>query len=272
MAGKLKIALCQLAVTANKAANVANAVQKITEAAKAGAGLVVLPECFNSPYGTQFFAEYAETIPSGSTCQAMSACARDNKVFLVAGSIAEKASDGNIYNTMTVFSPEGELVKTYRKMHLFRLNTETLKFDEGETLSPGNEFSMVDLSHGVKAGLGICFDCRYPQMSSHYAANGTNLLIYPGAFNMVTGPVHWQLTARARAVDSQQYVLFCSPARDEKASYVAYGYSLIVDPWGKVLCEAGHGEETVYAEIDAEEVATTRIKLPILAGLREGVY
>eukprot|EP01061_Rhynchopus_euleeides_P018141 TRINITY_DN29991_c0_g1_i1.p1 TRINITY_DN29991_c0_g1~~TRINITY_DN29991_c0_g1_i1.p1 ORF type:complete len:288 (+),score=67.67 TRINITY_DN29991_c0_g1_i1:45-866(+) len=269
---KLKVALCQLAVTANKAANVEKAVQKIGEAAKAGAGLVVLPECFNAPYGTQYFNEYAESVPNGETCQAMSQCAKDNSVFLVAGSIPERSSDDTLYNTSTVYAPTGELLGTYRKMHLFRINTEALKFDEGEVMSPGDDFTTVKLGQGITAGLGICFDCRYPQVALRYAAEGTNLLVYPGAFNMVTGPVHWKLTACARALDAQQYVVFCSPARDESASYVAYGHSLVVDPWGQVLAEGGEEESIVYADIDPAVVESTRNKLPILSGMRENIY
>ena len=264
----LKVALCQLAVGANKAANVANAVEKVAAAAAAGARLVVLPECFNAPYGTQYFGEYAELIPSGETSQAMSAAAKAGGVHLVAGSIPERcASTDKLYNTSAVYAPDGSLVAKYRKMHLFRINTPQVTFDEGETLTRGDELCTVPLPEGVCAGLGICFDCRYPQVAAAYASRGTNLLVYPGAFNMLTGPVHWKLTAQARAVDTQQYVLFCSPARDEAASYVAYGGSLAVDPWGNVLAEAGAAEETVYAEIDVDTVVSTRERLPILKGL-----
>eukprot|EP01063_Lacrimia_lanifica_P030169 TRINITY_DN4751_c0_g1_i1.p1 TRINITY_DN4751_c0_g1~~TRINITY_DN4751_c0_g1_i1.p1 ORF type:complete len:272 (+),score=63.95 TRINITY_DN4751_c0_g1_i1:69-884(+) len=268
----LKVALCQLSVGADKAANIANAVSRITAAAKKGAKLVVLPECFNSPYGTSFFPEYAEPVPHGETCTAMAACAKANGIFLVAGSMPERAPSGDLYNTMATFSPSGSLIGVYRKMHLFRLNTDKLKFDEGETLTAGDEYCTVDVGNGFKAGMGICFDARFPQFAAKYTSMGTNVLIYPGAFNMVTGPPHWQLTAKARAIDNQQYVLFCSPARDETAGYVAYGHSVVIDPWGKVLAEAGAQEDTIFAELDAATVAETRGALPILSGMRPELY
>eukprot|EP01062_Namystynia_karyoxenos_P073794 TRINITY_DN70622_c0_g1_i1.p1 TRINITY_DN70622_c0_g1~~TRINITY_DN70622_c0_g1_i1.p1 ORF type:complete len:306 (+),score=109.43 TRINITY_DN70622_c0_g1_i1:87-920(+) len=269
---RARVALCQLAVGADKKRNVANAVAHVRRAAQQGAGLVVLPECFNAPYGPKFFPEYAEAVPEGDTCAAMSAAARDAGVWLVAGSIAERAPDGTLYNTSTTYSPTGAMVAKYRKIHLFRIFTPKLTFDEAETLKAGSELATVDLPFGVKMGMAICFDIRYPQLAALYQQRGTGLLVYPGAFNMVTGPAHWQLAAQSRAVDNQQFVIVCSPARDTSAGYVAYGHSMAVDPWGRILCEAGHGEEIVHCEMDFSEVAKVRQELPILSGTRADCY
>eukprot|EP01059_Diplonema_ambulator_P028138 TRINITY_DN46865_c0_g1_i1.p1 TRINITY_DN46865_c0_g1~~TRINITY_DN46865_c0_g1_i1.p1 ORF type:complete len:276 (+),score=28.31 TRINITY_DN46865_c0_g1_i1:44-871(+) len=268
---KLKVALCQLAVGANKAANVQNAVQHIRKAAAEGAKLVVLPECFNAPYGPKYFPEYAEGMPEGETFKAMKEVAAECKVWLVAGSIAEKDEKGDLYNTSATFNPDGDLIAKYRKMHLFRINTPALTFDEGETLKAGNEFAICDIN-GIRTGLGICFDVRYPQLSTYYTEQGCSMLIFPGAFNMVTGPKHWSLVARSRAIDSQQFVIFCSPARDTSADYVAYGHSLVCDPWGNILCEASEAQDILYTEIDTALVAETREALPILKGARHDVY
>ena len=116
-----RLGLIQLAVGANKAANVKRAVDKVQEAVRNGANVVSLPECFNAPYGTKYFAEYAEEIPNGDTCQALKQVAKDQKVYLIGGSIPEREGD-KLYNTMTVWSPEGELLETYRKMHLFDID------------------------------------------------------------------------------------------------------------------------------------------------------
>eukprot|EP01060_Flectonema_neradi_P037962 TRINITY_DN781_c0_g2_i1.p1 TRINITY_DN781_c0_g2~~TRINITY_DN781_c0_g2_i1.p1 ORF type:complete len:276 (+),score=45.47 TRINITY_DN781_c0_g2_i1:64-891(+) len=267
----LRIALCQLSVGSNKKANISEALLSIKKAVEGGAQVVVLPECFNSPYGPKYFPEYAEPIPNGETSLAMAKAAKDHNIHLIAGSIPEKADDGNLYNTSTTYSPTGELIAKYRKMHLFKINTPEFTFDESETLTGGSSLCTFELPE-VKVGLGICFDARYPQMAQMYTQLGTGLLIYPGAFNILTGPDHWQLTARARAVDSQQFVVFCSPSRLPDSDYVAYGHSLVVDPWGNVLVEAEEGADVIFADLDLSLVQKTRSKLPIQSGTRTDIY
>jgi hypothetical protein len=125
----------------------------------------------------------------------------------------------------------------------------------------------------VRMGVAICFDIRFPQLAQHYALHGTSMLCIPAAFNMVTGPRHWHLLARMRAVDNQQFVFLCSPARDTGAEYVAYGHSLIVSPMGEILAEAKEGDEgIVCADVDLAVLPTVRQQLPSLAGMRFDVY
>ncbi len=270
MSASLRVGLCQLLVGRNKTQNVEKAATMIREAAQKGAQLVVLPECFNCPYGTKYFKEYAEVAAPGSpTFDAMSAAARDNKVWLVAGSFPEIDSQSRLFNSSVTFNPAGTAVNVHRKVHLFKINTETVKFDESEVLTAGNTANAVTISEsGLKMGVGICFDIRYPQMAMQYSLQGTSLLVYPGAFNMVTGPVHWQLTAQARAVDTQQFVLLCSPARDEAADYVAWGHSLVVDPWGTVVASLNEAEGVLCADLDLSLIEKTRARLPIISGTR----
>lgn len=268
-----RVALCQLLVGKCKDTNIASAVRLVTQAAEKGAKLVVLPECFNSPYGTKYFSEYAEelVLAKSATMTAMAAIAKKHGVWVIAGSVPEREND-KLFNTSLTFNPEGQVAGKYRKMHLFRINAETLKFDEGEVLTPGNTPTIIELGQELKAGIGICFDIRFPQLSMTYAAAGTSFLVFPGAFNMVTGPTHWELAARSRAVDAQQFALLCSPARDETADYVAWGHSLVADPWGNIIAQAGTGEELVLADLDLTQVATTRERLPIAKGTRNDLY
>jgi predicted amidohydrolase len=297
-----RIALCQMAVGADKAANIARAVAMIRGAAGIGllpcpaagqrrddgnnrADLVVLPECFNCPYGTKYFGAYAELIPAlGSTgassdesptVAAIASAAAEANVWVVAGSIPERDVKGRLYNSSMTFGPDGVLRGLHRKMHLFKINTETVKFDEAEVLTAGNSPTVVDATGDLGAALGvaICFDIRYPQLASYYASRGTGMIVYPGAFNMVTGPKHWHLCARSRAVDNQQFVALCSPARDEKADYVAYGHSLVVDPWGETVASTDGGDEcVVFADVNWDAVASARQRLPILDGVRNDLY
>lgn len=125
MSGTIRLALIQLSVGANKATNLSHAASKVREAAQKGARVVCLPECFNSPYGTQHFPEFAEAVPDGESCLALKAMAVDNKVLLVGGSIPERATEGGaerLYNTLTVWSPDGQMVAKHRKMHLFDID------------------------------------------------------------------------------------------------------------------------------------------------------
>ncbi|EAA62646.1 hypothetical protein AN5486.2 [Aspergillus nidulans FGSC A4] len=277
----LKLALVQLASGADKAANLAHARTKVLEAAKAGASLIVLPECFNSPYGTQYFPKYAETLlPSPPTKEqspsyhALSALAAEAKAYLVGGSIPElETTSKKYYNTSLVFSPSGALIGTHRKTHLFDIDIPgKITFKESEVLSPGNQLTIVDLPDYGKIGLAICYDIRFPEPGMTAARKGAFALIYPGAFNTTTGPLHWQLLARARAVDNQVYVALCSPARDTTATYHAYGHSLVADPSAKILSEAEESETIVYADLDPETIESTRKGIPIYTQRRFDLY
>ncbi|XP_052773075.1 omega-amidase NIT2-like [Mya arenaria] len=265
-----KLALVQLAVGASKPDNLARASRLIKEAASKGANIVALPECFNSPYGTSYFPEYAEPIPGPST-DTLVKSAQENKIYLVGGSIPEKDGD-KIYNTCTVFDPSGNMIGKHRKMHLFDIDVPgKIRFQESETLSPGDDFTMVDTPM-CKLGIGICYDIRFAEMAQIYAKNGCKLLIYPGAFNMTTGPIHWELLQRARALDNQVFVATVSPARDENASYVAWGHSTVVSPWGDVMATTEHQEDIVYVDIDFGRLDEVRSQIPITVQRRNDLY
>ncbi|KAE8316380.1 carbon-nitrogen hydrolase [Aspergillus transmontanensis] len=283
----LKLALVQLAsvrrdgIGADKAVNLAHARTKVLEAAQAGAKLIVLPECFNSPYGTQYFPKYAETLlPSPPTedqspsYHALSAIAAEAKAYLVGGSIPElEPTTKKYYNTSLVFSPTGSLIGTHRKTHLFDIDIPgKITFKESEVLSPGNQLTIVDLPDYGKIGLAICYDIRFPEAAMIAARKGAFALIYPGAFNMTTGPMHWSLLARARAVDNQLYVGLCSPARDMDATYHAWGHSLIANPAAEVLVEAEDKETIVYADLDNDTIQSTRKGIPVYTQRRFDLY
>jgi len=277
----LKLALVQLASGADKTANLKHARSKVLEAAKTGAGLIVLPECFNSPYGCQYFPKYAETIlpsppskeqsPSWHTLSSMAA---ETKTYLIGGSIPEFVPETNkYYNTSLVFSPAGKLIATHRKTHLFDIDIPgKIKFIESEVLSPGNKVTLFDLPEYGKIGLAICYDVRFPELAMIAARKGAFMLVYPGAFNTTTGPMHWTLQGRARAMDNQVYVALCSPARDDNATYHAWGHSMIVDPNAEVLGELVEKEDIVYADLDENKIEQTRKGIPLCQQRRFDVY
>lgn len=271
MAGrKFRLALIQFSATVNKQDNLKNAVRLIGVAAKQGAQLLALPECCNSPYGNTFFGEYAEEIPGQST-EVFSAAAAENKVYLVAGSIPERGGN-KLYNTTTVFSPEGSLIAKHRKVHLFDIDVPgKITFQESKTLSPGNQLTTFQTPF-CKVGLGICYDLRFAEMAQIYAAKGCDLLLYPGAFNMTTGPAHWELLLRGRAIDNQLYVAGIAPARDTSASYVSWGHSSVVNPWGEVISKADEKDQIIYADIDLDYIREVRTMIPVPVQRRQDIY
>ncbi|KAK7540831.1 carbon-nitrogen hydrolase [Phyllosticta citribraziliensis] len=283
----VKLALVQLATGASKAANLASARTKVLEAAqKHGARIVVLPECFNSPYGTKYFPSYAEPLrpvpPPQDTApswHALSEIAKEANVYLIGGSIPERdttdpSSDKpKLYNTSLIFSPSGEQLAAHRKVHLFDIDIPGgITFRESDALSPGNKITLVDLPDYGTIAVAICYDVRFPELATIAARRGAFLLVYPGAFNTTTGPLHWELLGRARAVDNQVYVALCSPARDEDAEYRAWGHSMVLDPQAVVLGQAGVGEETVVVELRPERIEEVRRGIPVSQQRRFDVY
>ncbi|MFY9637757.1 MAG: carbon-nitrogen hydrolase family protein [Methanobacterium sp.] len=270
MKNNFRIGLCQMNVVDDKNSNLDKAKYMIEQAAQEGAEMVVLPEMFNCPYDINKFKTYAESCISSKSLKVVSNAAKDHGVYLVAGSIPELL-DGKIYNSCFIFDRKGQILDVHRKMHLFDVDIPDIKFKESETITAGNRVTVVD-TNPIKIGVAICYDIRFPELFRLMALKNSDLIIVPGAFNMTTGPAHWKTTARARAIDNQTYVAAVSPASNNDHSYVAYGHTLIVDPWGKVIGEAGSGEEIVYATIDISYLKDVREQLPLLKNRRTDIY
>lgn len=283
-APKCVVAACQILCGEDKAVNTATAEKAVAEAAAAGAQVVVLPECWNSPYDTASFPVYAEPVPEPGEVMTESGAAKspstamlcraaaDNGVYLVGGSVPEAGKDGEVYNTCLVVGPSGDILAKHRKVHLFDIDVPGgITFKESDTLSPGNSITTVDTPFG-KIGVGICYDIRFPELSMAMRAAGSVLLCFPGAFNMTTGPAHWELLQRARALDNQCYVVTASPARNPASKYQAWGHSSIVDPWGEVTATTGHESAMVLAEIDLGRVADIRKSIPVSLQKRTDLY
>jgi len=266
----MKIALIQMPVTDDKAQNLAYAAEAVAWCAEQGARVIALPEMFMCPYQNDWFVRFAEPA-GGETHAAMARMARESGIWLVGGSVPE-SGDGRIYNTCYVFSPAGEQVARHRKMHLFDIDVKGGQyFKESDTFTPGNDVTVFE-AEGVTFGVSICFDIRFPELARLTAVAGARVLVTPGAFNMTTGPMHWELAFRQRAVDNQFYTAAISPARDKTGVYVAYGHSMVCSPWGKVLQELGPEPGTIVLDLDIDEVARVRQQLPLMSALRNDVY
>lgn len=266
----MKAAMIQMRVLPDKEQNLAAAEAYIKKAAAAGADIAVLPEMFNCPYDNAFFADYSETA-QGHTCEVISHAAAKNNIIVVGGSIPESDS-GRLYNTSFVFGNKGEILARHRKAHLFDIDVPGgQRFFESETFTRGDDVTVFDTPFG-KMGLCICFDIRFPELARCMALRGAKVVIVPAAFNMTTGPAHWEAIFKMRAVDNQLFTMGVSPARDKSASYVAYGNSIVCDPWGDVICRAGEGEQLVIAQLDMKRVDEIRGQLPLIASLRGKLY
>ncbi|MCD8342121.1 MAG: carbon-nitrogen hydrolase family protein [Clostridiales bacterium] len=258
----MKLALVQMRVSADKAENLSAAAAAVAAAAGQGAELVMLPEMFCCPYDTRCFPVYGEPA-GGPVWQALGRMAAENRVWLVGGSMPE-LEGGRVYNTSFVFSPAGEQAARHRKVHLFDIDVAGgQRFMESDTLSPGAGCTVFDTPFG-RFGLCICFDIRFPALAREMAEAGAKAILVPAAFNMTTGPLHWELLLRARAVDNQLFTAACAPARDAGAGYVSYGHSLVADPWGAVLADGGTEAGILYAELDLGTVAAVRRQIPVL--------
>ncbi|XP_014210274.1 omega-amidase NIT2 [Copidosoma floridanum] len=267
----LRIALAQLSVSADKETNINKAISFIDKAKQQRADLIVLPECFNSPYGTDHFPKYAEVIPSGDTCLALSSAAKKNEIYVIGGTIPEKDGD-KLYNTCTVWNPMGELVVKHRKMHLFDIDIkDKITFRESDVLSAGNSLNSFEVK-GCKIGLGVCYDIRFEEMARLYRNQGCHMLVYPAAFNMTTGPLHWSLLQRARANDCQVYVACVSPARAEGPGYIAWGHTQLTSPWAEVLAELDAIEDMIVKDIDLKVVDEVRAQIPVSQQRRTDLY
>ncbi|KAL0933499.1 nitrilase family protein [Colletotrichum truncatum] len=268
----VKIACIQFASGPDKPVNLKEAHRLVLEASSKGAGIVVLPECFNSPYSTTSFPAYAEVLQpapppeeSSPSFHALSRMAKDANVYLIGGSIPELESDTrNIYNTTLVFSPDGELLGQHRKAHLFDVDFPgKMTFRESDTLSPGNSITTVELPEYGTIGLGICYDIRFAEFSTVASRRGAFALIFPSAFNSTTGPLHWELLARARALDNQLYVAMCSQSFEPDSGYPAWGHSMVVDPNGQIVATTERGPAIVYADLDDASIGQARKQVPI---------
>jgi predicted amidohydrolase len=266
----IRIASIQLAQKATKAETYAHIRALVSAIPDGAADLLMLPEMWNGPYESRLFPTFAEP-EDGPSRQFLSALAKQRHVYLCGGSIAEREGD-RVYNTAYVFDPEGTQIAKHRKMHLFDIDVKGgQRFFESDTLSPGNGITVFSTPF-CKMGLCICYDFRFPELSRLMVDAGAKVILVPAAFNMTTGPAHWELLFRSRAVDNQVYTVGVAPARDPAASYQSWGHSIVCSPWGEVLTQTDEKEGVLLASLDLDRVDRVRNELPLLKQRRTDIY
>lgn len=268
---RIRIACLQLRVMQDKYDNIEQLAEVLGSGAAQGADFISLPEMWNCPYKTELFPEYAEP-EQGDTWLAMSTLARKNNAYFVGGSIPECDEEGRVYNTCYVFDREGRQIGKHRKVHLFDIYAHGQQvFKESDTLTGGDSFCTFD-TEWCKMGVNICFDIRFPESARIPALEGAKVIFNPAAFNMTTGPAHWEIGFRQRAIENQVYMIGTSTARDPGAGYIAYGHSIITDPWGKIVMQMDEKPGVTVAEIDLDYIEKIRSKLPLMSARRTDVY
>lgn len=266
----MKLSLLQMKTMATPEENIGKIKAMLKKAKAAGADMAVLPEMCCCPYENSAFVKYAMERDS-AFLQEIAETAKELGLYIVAGSIP-LASDGKIYNASFVYNNKGEYVCAHRKTHLFDINVPGGQyFMESDTFTAGRDVTTFDTPWG-KFGLIICYDIRFPELSRLLALEGVQAIIVPAAFNMTTGPAHWELSFRMRALDNQVFMAGCAPARDMASSYHAWGHSIVTDPWGSVVEQLDETEGILTVELDFEKVETVREKLPLLKHRRTDLY
>jgi nitrilase len=264
----MKIAAIQTVSGANVAANLESARAGLVQAQAAGAELAVLPEyfCFMGQRDADKLA-VRERFGDGPVQSFLAGQARGLGLWIVGGTLPLFAdSDAHVRNTSLVYSPQGECVARYDKIHLFRFDNGRERYDESRVIESGTAPRSFTLpsrdGHNWRVGLSVCYDVRFPEL---YRALDADLLLVPSAFTYVTGEAHWELLLRARAVENLAYV--CAPAQGGRHDNGrrTWGHSMVVDPWGDVLAvRSEEGGGVVLAEVDAARLAEVRTQLPAL--------
>ena len=268
---KIKIAAIQMPTVADKMENVRTVKTYLEKIKDENPDFVILPEMFCCPYQTENFPIYAEE-EGGLIWQQLSAYAKQYGVYLIGGSMPEKDAEGNVYNTCYVFDREGKQIGKHRKVHLFDIDVKGGQtFKESDMLTAGDSDTVFDTEFG-KIGVMLCFDIRFPELSRMMVNDGAKVIFVPAAFNMTTGPAHWELSFRTRALDNQIYMVGCAPARDVSAGYISWGHSIVTDPWGRVTGMLDENEGILLAELDMDYEEQVREELPLLKSRRKDIY
>lgn len=261
----MKIAAIQIQSVLDPAVNLTTIRKFLVEAKSNGVTAVFLPEVFYSMSdGTKPTPYLVEG--KNQHYDAIRRLAVDSGLYILGGSAATN-DDGKIMNRSYNFGPNGSELTTYDKMNLFRVDlskhpSQTV-VDEAKVYTAGNTPKMIDVN-GFKVGLSICFDLRFPEVFRAYSAKGANVLSISSAFTVPTGKAHWHTLVRARAIENQSYVVASAQWGKHNEKMSTFGHSLIVDPWGEILADAGEGEGIIYADLSLEKIESVRARMNVL--------
>ncbi|PKO60490.1 MAG: acyltransferase [Betaproteobacteria bacterium HGW-Betaproteobacteria-18] len=274
----MKVAAIQMVSGADLTANLARAHALLQSAAQAGAELAVLPEyfCLLGQHDADKLT-IQEPFGQGPIQQFLSDTARESGLWVVGGTLpisapetapAAEPSACRVFNSSLVFSPTGHCVARYDKMHLFRFDNGTERYDESLVLAAGQQPATFDLAstdgHTWRIGLSVCYDLRFAELYRHYAQAGAHLMLVPSAFTYTTGQDHWEVLLRARAIENLSFVVAAAQGGLHDNQRRTWGHAMLVDPWGKLLAERATGPGVVMADLSWDVMTQCRSRLPAL--------
>ena len=265
----IRLAVLQLRTETDYAQTMEKARRMLAEAAEHGTDIAVLPEMFACPYDRAYFKTFAAR-GHEDTVAALSAWAKEFGLILVGGSVPEREGE-RLYNSSFVFDAQGREIAQHRKVHLFDVDLPGMRFKESNTFTPGEAVTTFETRFGTM-GLAVCFDLRFPELFRAMAVRGAKVIFLPAQFNLTTGPAHWELSLRSRAVDNELFVIGASAARYEGFSYACWGHSTVVDPLGTVIASCDEREQILYSTLDLQRIEEVRQQLPTFLHLRRDVY
>ncbi|MGI5215434.1 carbon-nitrogen hydrolase family protein [Plantactinospora sp. CA-290183] len=264
----MRVAVCQLNARDDRKANLATAADLVARAAAAGADLAILPEYVD--YLGRSAGQPAAEGTDGEFAEFFAATARRHGIWVLAGSFRESGPDPeHTYNTSLVFDRAGGLVGSYRKIHLYDVEIPgRVSYLESRTVAAGAEPVVVEIE-GVRVGLSICYDLRFPELYRRLTVEGgAQLLVVPAAFMLHTGRDHWEVLLRARAIENQCFVAAAAQIGDHDPGRTCFGRSMVVDPWGTVVTQAPDTVGIAVADLDLDRLHQIRTELPSVANRR----
>lgn len=264
-------AVAQMSSQTDFAANLLRAEELVAEAAARGAQLVLLPENFALMGDEARRRDVAERLDGapGAIVQSLQRAARRHEVTVIGGGFPERSDDpARPFNTSVVVGPSGDVLATYRKIHLFDVEVgDGVSYRESAATSAGDSPVVVSAA-GLSVGLSVCYDLRFPELYRALVDGGAQVLTVPAAFTLVTGKDHWHVLLRARAIESQSYVLAAAQWGSHPGGRRTFGKACIIDPWGDIVAQVPEGEGVAVAEVNPERVAAVRRDLPCLTHRR----
>ena len=268
----MRAAAIQLNATDDTDRNLERADRLVRDAAAGGAELVVLPEKWTVLGTREHMAAGAQTL-DGEAISWARRTAAELGIDLVAGSLYEHVEGAEKgFNTSVHVGPDGEIQSVYRKIHLFDVEVDGAVYAESSTEDPGDEIVVTELAGGLKLGMSVCYDLRFPELYRILALRGAELITVPAAFTLPTTRDHWEVLVRARAIENQCFVIAPNQIGNHPGGLRSGGRSLIVDPWGLVLAGAPDAETAIVADLDPDNLRDIRRRLPSVARRRPEVY
>jgi predicted amidohydrolase len=274
----MRVAAIQTTASGDRDRNLEEAGALVDRAVGAGAGLVAVPEYFSVAGTPQVLRALAEPLGGPTTAWAAD-LARRHGIWLLAGSFPESGApvagaEGRLHNTSCLLDPDGAIAAVYRKIHLFDVAVTGAEWRESDTVAPGDSVVVAPVGDGTTLGLATCYDLRFPELFRILTLRGATVVTLPSAFTAVTGPPHWEVLLRARAIENELFMV--APAQVgtlPPGMPACHGHSMIVDPWGTVLAERTEPTPgVVIADLDPQDQARVRRDLPVLAHRRPDAY